>query len=646
MKRMINKRIFAVLMTIAMLLTYMPALSYALTEDFEDGGNAEVAGSVEAAEDVAVPEAETEDPVEQLEEPDALVGEEISAEEPETAVVDDSVSVDDLVYGFEASDSQEEQTEFVTFESKAAGDTSDVRTEDIRLFGKLRYDTAISVAEKYKESSGKFENVIVAYGQNFPDSLSGGYLAKVKKAPILLVEPSQENRIVKYISENIASGGRVYILGGTGVVSSSFESKVKAKGISTTRLGGKTRFETNLAILKAAGVKDEDILVCTGNDYADSLSASAVGKPILLVGKTLTQNQKNYIKGLSTKHIYLIGGSGAVRPAVNDELKALGFTPKRLFGQTRYDTSTVVAKYFFEKAETVVLAYALNFPDGLSGGPLAMLNNAPIILTDSDHTAAARSYVVSAGAVRSITLGGKTLISDAAVKRIMSFFKVVDKYANISKVGETAVIKTESNYGTKYVIGNGAIISVVSTESSRNSKGVLTETFTIKGNKSGTTVIKFNDIYSDLVAKPIVINVGELSVQNLHDIIEMTGYKNKNKDITVEPSVDKNDTRVFFVNHSDSVELVCAVQKSNISTYTSVIIPLEGSSRYQTRIIIETQDTIDKNTDVYPDGYTDSTKIDTNESVDAAFRSSMAVWNTVLGDNYGMEMKNLGFTQY
>ena len=304
---------------------------------------------------------------------------------------------------------------------KVREDTSDKEgEEDIRIYGDTRYDTAVNAAEMYESASGsKFDNVIVAYGKNFPDALSGGYLAKVKNAPILLVEPNEEDRIVDYISENILPIGTVYILGGTGVVSSEFESKVRAKGISTTRLGGKTRYDTNLAILRAAGAKAEDILVCTGNGYADSLSASAAGKPILLVGNSLTDAQKKYIKGLRSKQFYLIGGTGAVRPAVEKGLKDLGLTTVRLAGQTRYETSAAVAKKFFKKTETVVLAYALNFPDGLSGGPLAMQESAPIILTDSVNTETAKNYIKGAGAIRSITLGGPALISDEAVEAIM-----------------------------------------------------------------------------------------------------------------------------------------------------------------------------------------------------------------------------------
>ena len=290
-----------------------------------------------------------------------------------------------------------------------------------RIYGQNRYDTAISVANRYKSTSGSnFKNVIVAYGRNFPDALSGGYLAKVKNAPILLVEPSEENRIADYIGKNLASGGRVYILGGTGVVSSDFEGKVKAKGITTERLGGQTRYDTNLAILKAAGVKDQDILVCTGTGYADSLSASAVGKPILLVGSSLTAEQRSYLKGLGTKQFYLIGGTGVVRTSIEKELTSINRAKiERLWGQTRYETSVAVAKKFFSKTKTVLLAYAQNFPDGLSGGPLALIKNAPIILTDSKTISPAREYVKSAGAIRSITLGGPTLISDIAVRAIM-----------------------------------------------------------------------------------------------------------------------------------------------------------------------------------------------------------------------------------
>lgn len=669
MKNMINKRVFAVLMAIAVFFTCSPALSYAFTEMPENIEKA--AEAEETAEDIAtleaeeenaaIPETETEDPDSQ---PEAAG---ISAVEPDAAYQDASADIDDLLSGLEAAEDNEDQGDLITFESKAAqsdaGDANVVKAEDIRVFGSTRFDTAIKVADMYKSTSGsKFKNVIVAYGKNFPDALSGGYLAKVKEAPILLVDPSEETRVVNYISENIVSGGRVYILGGTGVVSSAFESKVKAKGISTQRLGGATRYETNLAILKAAGVKAEDILVCTASGYADSLSASAVGKPILLVGNTLTADQKNYLKGL--KKAYLIGGEGVVKPAIQTGLEALGLNTERLAGSTRYETSAAVAEKFFAKTKTVMLVYALNFPDGLSGGPLAMQESAPIILTDSTNITAAREYVKSSGAFRSITLGGPTLISDEAVIKIMGR---TEPYVNVDKinaninVGETVVITAKSNYGTKYSVKNSKNIELVSEETTYNEKGEPIDRITIKGKTNGATVLVFKDDYKGsyyppgLATKTVVINVGELSVENLYDIIDMTGYINraeaqsKGTDRTVELSKSTDKTRVFLVNHTENgskeVELVCAVQNGSANTYTSVMLPLNPSTACPVYTVIgEGEDEFE--TDVNPGEYTTSTKIHTNDSVNAAFKSSMATWNSVLKSNYGMVMKNIGFTKY
>ena len=48
-----------------------------------------------------------------------------------------------------------------------------------------------------------------------------------------------------------------------------------------------------------------------------------------------------------------------------------------------------------------------------------MLEDAPIILTDSKNTESAKTYVKSVGASSNYTLGGPALISDRAVDVIM-----------------------------------------------------------------------------------------------------------------------------------------------------------------------------------------------------------------------------------
>ena len=202
----------------------------------------------------------------------------------------------------------------------------------MRIYGDNRYLTSNAVTDNLKQSLGvdKFENIIVASGADYPDALAGSYLAKVKNAPVMLVgkDADTEADVKQYISNNLKAGGTVYLLGGTGVVTSRFETGVNklkdsdGNAVNVERLGGASRYETNIAILKAAGIsadaKDaEDLLVCTGEGFADRLSASAVGKPILLVAKAgLNSTQKNYLKSIGVNDVYLIGGTGVVSESI------------------------------------------------------------------------------------------------------------------------------------------------------------------------------------------------------------------------------------------------------------------------------------------------------------------------------------------
>ena len=186
-------------------------------------------------------------------------------------------------------------------------------------------------------------------------------------------------------------------------------------GFDVKRLKGAGRYETNLAILREAGVSPSDeILIATGKNYADSLSASATGLPMLLVDKTLSDSQREFLQGTS-KRFVILGGTGAVSAEVEAELNRIG-TAVRVKGANRYLTSVLIANRYVPNAQAAVLAYAQGFPDGLCGGPLAMSMGAPLILTSNESPDAADGYIrnISSGAVT----GGTGRISDDTVRLI------------------------------------------------------------------------------------------------------------------------------------------------------------------------------------------------------------------------------------
>ena len=287
-----------------------------------------------------------------------------------------------------------------------------------RVAGSNRFETAFQVADQMKQNLGvdKFEAVIVASGTNFADALGGSYLSAVKQAPILLSFNDKYNDLAKdYIRENLKPGGTVYILGGTNAVPTSMEKGLD--GFLVNRLAGNDRFGTNLAILYEAGVADKDILVCTGLSFADSLSASASKLPILLVWKNLTDAQKVFLDNLNGNKFYVIGGETAVNKDMEKQVSEYGAT-KRIGGKNRFETSVLIAREFFDSPETTVLAYAWNYPDGLCGGGLATVLDAPLILTMDKYEAQAAAYVQEKGIAKGFVLGTGELISDQTVEKI------------------------------------------------------------------------------------------------------------------------------------------------------------------------------------------------------------------------------------
>lgn len=289
-----------------------------------------------------------------------------------------------------------------------------------RTYGSDRYETSFAVANQLKKNQGveKFGTIVVASGTDFADALSGNYLANQKNAPILLVRnrEGEMNTVKNYIKANLVTGGTVYILGGENAVPKAMETGLD--GFKVVRLGGATRYETNIAILKEAGVKaGDDLLVCTGKDFADCLSASAVNKPVLMVKDSLYAVQSEYLNAIKGGKLYIIGGKAAVTEKLENTLSQYG-TTERISGATRYETSVSIAQKFFPGTKFAVLVYGMNFPDGLCGGSLANGMNAPVILVTSGKQAVAANYAKDNGITSGVVLGGPKLITDEIAKTI------------------------------------------------------------------------------------------------------------------------------------------------------------------------------------------------------------------------------------
>lgn len=263
-----------------------------------------------------------------------------------------------------------------------------------RIEGANRYKTSSNISKQF--SNDKVNNVIIASGRNFPDALAGSSLSKKLNAPILLVDKDVKDSLdsIDYIKNHLNVNGNVYILGGNASVSENYINYIKSLGYKNIiRLGGKNRFDTNRAIINSMNIKKRTPIVITnGYGFADALSVSSAaaskGYPILMSdSKTLPDEIKAKIREIQPSKLYLIGGQGSLSNNIVTEVRnivpSLNYSNiTRVWGNSRYDTSLEICKYFNLDSDTAVIANGENFPDALSGSALAAKQNAPIILTN------------------------------------------------------------------------------------------------------------------------------------------------------------------------------------------------------------------------------------------------------------------------
>lgn len=290
-----------------------------------------------------------------------------------------------------------------------------------RIAGNNRYQTSFAIAQsiKEKEKTDKFENVIVASGSSFPDALGGCYLSAKLQAPILLINDDNADMVAAYLRENIADNGIIYVLGGINAVSHKVKNKLsEIENCNVIRLNGDNRYQTNLSILRECGSSGNELLVSTGTNYADSLSASSCNLPVLLVAPGgLNDSQREFLSENEFEKITILGGTSAVGNDIEKELSGYGEV-RRLQGSNREETSYRIAKEFFPQAEFAVLACSGNYPDGLCGGLLGHVYDAPILLVSDKRYEYGSDYVSNNNIQFGAVLGGTSAISNETVCHI------------------------------------------------------------------------------------------------------------------------------------------------------------------------------------------------------------------------------------
>ncbi|MCA0569782.1 cell wall-binding repeat-containing protein [Clostridioides difficile] len=201
------------------------------------------------------------------------------------------------------------------------------------------------------------------------------------------------------------------------------------------RIQGKNKYET-AGLIADKQQYTTAILINADSTMSDGLSASGLAgvnnAPILLTQKN--NIPKETLERVErAKKVYIIGGENSIDKSTEDILKDKGIEIKRLQGSDRIKTSYSVAKEInsIKKVNTIMLTNAFKGEaDAMSIAPVAIMKNAPIILTNGSTIPFKidkniKSYVVG---------GSKNMTDDILINTNSQALGGADRYATNRKV--------------------------------------------------------------------------------------------------------------------------------------------------------------------------------------------------------------------
>lgn len=326
------------------------------------------------------------------------------------------------------------------------------------LAGQDRFYTSAAIAQEYKNNEN-IDSVILAFGNNFPDALSGSMLSQKYKAPILLCGSTikESDAALNFIKSNLAASKTVYILGGTGSISSDVENELKSYGYTIKRIGGTDRFDTNVKVVSEFNAKEgTPVVIANGDNFPDALSISSAaaskGYPLLLTSTdTFTESFKEKLQQIKPSKLYIAGGLAAVSEENRNSMKnLLGLSDGdiiRLGGKDRYETSLKISDFFKLNSDTAVIANGESFPDALSGSSLAAFKSSPIILVNNQDVSMQKDFLHNSNYSNLIFLGGEGAIN-SDIKNLLAA-NSPDSSSNTLSLDLNPVVLHSSNLSIK-----------------------------------------------------------------------------------------------------------------------------------------------------------------------------------------------------
>ncbi|NMM65064.1 cell wall-binding repeat-containing protein [Clostridium sp. P21] len=245
------------------------------------------------------------------------------------------------------------------------------------------------------------------------------------------------------------------------VLATAFNSaNVSAAAGSVSRTSGADRYATASQVATKNWTTSDNIVLVSGEGYADAVSASALAKklnaPILLTpAKNLDSKTSEALNTLKPKNIYVVGGNASVSKEIRNSLKS-NYNLIELSGTDRYATNAAVAEKLVELGvdpANVMMVGGEGFSDALSVAPVAAskgqilllgMNDANYIKPVTDFIKSHKSVVTVVGTINVINNDIYTAINGAnringGKDRFDTNLKVLDAFKSDLKMDKAYI---------------------------------------------------------------------------------------------------------------------------------------------------------------------------------------------------------------
>lgn len=519
-----------------------------------------------------------------------------------------------------------------------------------RLSGEDRFKTSVAISQNGWKSA---ENVIIAYGRDFPDALCATPLAKKLNAPILLSEKSRltaevENELKRLRPQN------VYLIGGTAVITTEVEAQIKGAlpNAQVKRIAGADRIETSIEVAKLLNYNGK-LVIAYGWNYADALSIAPIAAkyemPIILSRTNELKNTvQQYLHGKNINKAYIIGGPAVISDNIKNSLQ----NAERISGSNRFETNYEVLNKFKNEInfESIYVAIGIGdgkFADALSASSLVAKNNGVLVLksstTDYQNSILQKTKTLlkenSNVKSKIIALGGEAVVPHASVEGILDEQLMLSNSSQYSKNSNVNVVilgdeikyydsTVNSNvyiYGNKAHLQNVTVNGEVVVDPGSNGEATLEN---VKATKVTILSGAQNSIH---LVNSEVQNVEVKSEQNVRLVVEGTTkvqkvevksdakieVKSEEVQITkIEVATENKNTVEFKGQINSEVEVKTSskiiaaedtkIENLKVSTSQNEVVEISGQVG---NVVVETETKIELNEAVVD-------KVVANESVE------------------------------